>query len=315
MNKLHFFIYFILLVTTIWSEAKEYTAIEVKENLILTNEGLISPTDVSHYDEYRYQFLVQNNQGHRAGSFNEETDGVRVLFFWSPNDEFVAIELPRDVSNPIPISINNVDQVLIYTNDGYFLWDAKEGVQFIIKPDEGSDLRSMWPTPEEAMNDHQQFLLTDYVKSTSFIVNADKTKRYPSPSKNFRGLAINNLGDVVGYRTLYGEFYKDTGLLWTHDDIQIEFAVENADVHLVGINDQGEVIGDVKEPPYVIETKGPFVWSENEGTVYLQQFIKNKKWHLEKVLSINEKGQVLVSAYMDLPNEWRETFFLLSPEK
>lgn len=246
-----------------------------------------------------------NDHGNVVGYLSYEY-GVPVI--GNAEKGYQKIDLPEGVVG-WPIGMNNLDQVLILTpENGYMLWDAEGGARPLVWP-EGVSPQELYLIDERRLNDSADVLFR------SAILSQDQTVRYLPEIENYSiaGLALNNAGDVVGYKQFNPQDYsisRQIGMIWTHDGKQFEVAIDNADVQFVDINDQGNALGNIDQPCYQ-KHMGPFVWTEEEGRIQLQPFVNKRGWEITEAISINNRGQILLSGYHK--KSFEEHLFLLTP--
>lgn len=264
-------------------------------------------------DPYEFiEFIDFNDAGKVVGLADESGP-----FFWDADGGFQFIALPKKAKGSHPLAINNSNQVLLRTDDGKknFLWESQHGAVPVVLPTQLKG-HELWA---RTMNDKGQILFLDFKDSSSFVVEGDKIIKTIPKSKGFfnMGLALNNLGDVVGLKIPDKKSLRPIGMIWTADGLKFEVALENAEVTLTAINDRGEAVGDIwkmdsDENSCLIS---PFLWTREEGVIYLNTLIdSHDDWVLIEALAINNRGQILVRGYKNNPSK-DVILILLTPDK
>jgi probable HAF family extracellular repeat protein len=197
--------------------------------------------------------------------------------------------------------LNNRNQVLMHNGRGseHAIWDS--GKLTRIEMD-----RSLYPF---TINDQAQVLCWDGTSAFS-VWHEGKRVREVRASEGYwpASFALNNQGDVVGQWQFIADLYDreevpPIATIWHHKGHEIQISAQDQTLEVTDINDQLQVVG------YDRTTENhhrAFLWTPEDGLIYLQDHISPGDFLLEVALAINNHGQILALAQGDL-------LLLLSP--
>jgi len=253
-------------------------------------------------------------------------------FLWSSNKGLQSIDLsiqPNEVVSAL--AMNNHDQVLLSLNSPskrpwylnkykYFLWDEINGAIPIT-------IKALIPKEYKfhpiSINDKGQILFLLIDSKSEFpqigfcLYEKGKLVQYHMPKRgtnqDFIPRSWNNKGDIVVNITTKG---KDKAIVWSCDGKKIACDKDwvrngaKGKGYPIAINDAQQIVGHLKISTYQPEIgeyendgESPALWNPKKGWEELQSLVSidstnlNEGWRLERVIALNNEGQILVAGF------------------
>lgn len=279
------------------------------------------------------RIMALNDAGKVVGVANQRSQ-KQCPFIWDSKNLYL-IDF-SDMGVIAEAKINNNDQILWMVEADqrkfrwdYYIWDQNHGNNRIEFPD---DIKDHFIVPT-AFNDHGYVLFQDFAAMSFFIWQNDNVLKIDFSNSlalkgvaELMGVAMNNQGDVVGFVSFESIDEQDEeeegenpllsiGMIWTKEGEAIPIEIKNAEVEIVGINDQRIAVGSARH----LDEEGECVareaisWSPQEGIINLNDCISpDLNIVLENGLTINQQGQILTKGYT---KEGQQVWFLLTPIK
>lgn len=196
-------------------------------------------------------------------------------------------------------ALNNHNQVLLlnWEDSEYAVWDYESDGKLI----PFGRRRSLWPL---TINDQAQVLCWELAYPAFAIWQNGKIVREVKESRGYWPMAVtlNNHGDAVGeWHYLQDDEDREEilpiAVIWPHKGREIRLSEEGQYLEVADINDRLEVVGQDRS---VERQRKAFLWSPDEGLIYLRDRVSPGDLVLEDALAINQNGQILAVAQNDV---------------